>query len=85
MGIKEKKLIQIKFMLWKILNLLIDFYLFTFSNTEICFFKRMLPFKLKGVNDQGIFQTLNIVNVQRRDFEGLIPGLYSLDETIYKW
>ena len=43
----------------------------------------MLPFKLKGVGDQGIFQTLNIVNVQRRDFEGLIPALYSLDEQSY--
>jgi len=79
----EKYLGQLYEVIWKILNELIDFYLFTFSNTETRFFKRMLPFKLKGVKDQGIFQTLNIVNVQRRDFEGLIPALYSLEEQSY--
>jgi len=78
-----KYLGQLYEVIWKILNTLIDFYLFTFSNTETRFFKRMLPFKLKGVDDQGIFQTLNLVNVQRRDFEGLIPALYSLDEQSY--
>jgi len=79
----EKYLGQLYEVIWKILNMLIDFYLFTFSNTETRFFKRMLPFKLKGVKDQGIFRTLNIVNVQRRDFEGLIPALYSLEEQSY--
>ena len=79
----EKYLGQLYEAMWKILNKLIDFYLFTFSNTETRFFKKMLPFKLEEVDDRAIFQTLNILNVQRRDFEGLIPALYSLGEQSY--
>ena len=69
--------------IWKILNLLIDFYLFTFSNHENRFFKRILPFKLKEGNNKSFFQVLKIVNVQKRDFEGLVPALYSLNERSY--
>ncbi len=80
---KTKYLIDLYETVWKILNKLIDFYLFTFSNHEARFFKKILPFKLKEVNDKPFFQLLKIVNVQKRDFEGLIPALYSLDERSY--
>jgi len=69
--------------IWKVLNELIDFYLFTFSNTETRFFKRILPFRLKEVEDKAFLQILKIVNVQARDYEGLVPALYSLDQKSY--
>ena len=80
---KTKHLIELYETVWKILNELIDFYLFTFSNHEARFFKRILPFKLKEVNDKTFFRVLKIVNVQKRDFEGLVPALYSLSERSY--
>ncbi len=80
---KIKYLIDLYETVWKILNLLIDFYLFTFSNHEARFFKKILPFKLKEVNDNTFFQVLKIVNVQKKSFEGLVPALYSLDERSY--
>jgi len=33
--------------------------------------------------DENFFQVLKIVNIQKRDFEGLVPALYSLDERSY--
>lgn len=80
---KVKYLLELYETIWKILNKLIDFYLFTFSNHEARFFKRILPFKLKEVNDKTFFQVLKIVNVQKKDFEGLVPALYSLNERSY--
>ena len=80
---KTKHLIELYETIWKILKKLIDFYLFTFSNHEARFFKRILPFKLKEVNDKAFFRVLKIVNVQKRDFEGIVPGLYSLSERSY--
>ena len=80
---KTKYLLDLYETIWKILNKLIDFYLFTFSNHEARFFKKILPFKLKEVNDKTFFQVLKIVNVQKSDFEGLVPALYSLDERSY--
>lgn len=79
----ESYLLDLYQVIWKILNELIDYYLFTFSNYETRFFKEIMPFKLKEVRDKTIFQTLRIVNVQKRDFEGLVPALYSLDESSY--
>lgn len=72
---KTKYLLDLYETVWKILNLLIDFYLFTFSNHESRFFKKILPFKLKEANDKTFFQVLKIVNVQKRNFEGLVPAL----------
>jgi len=69
--------------IWKVLNELIDFYLFTFSNTETRFFKRILPFRLKEVEDKAFLQILKIVNIQARDYEGLVPALYSLGQKSY--
>lgn len=69
--------------LWKILNILIDFYLFTFSNHETRFFKRILPYKLEQGSGESPFQVLKIVNVQVRSYEGLVPALYSLSEKSY--
>lgn len=80
---KTKYLLDLYETVWKILNLLIDFYLFTFSNHEARFFKKILPFKLKETNDKTFFQVLKIVNVQKRNFEGLVPALYSLNERSY--
>ena len=80
---KTKHLLDLYEIIWKILNLLIDFYLFAFSNHESRFFKRILPFKVKEGKDKTIFQVLKIVNVQKRDFEGLVPALYSLNESSY--
>ncbi len=80
---KTKYLLDLYETVWKILNLLIDFYLFTFSNHEARFFKKILPFKLKEVNDKTFFKVLKIVNVQKRNFEGLVPALYSLNECSY--
>jgi len=79
----ENYLLDLYEVIWKILNELIDFYLFTFSNYEARFFKRILPYKLKETGDKTLFQTLRLVNVQKRDFEGLVPALYSLDESSY--
>ena len=81
---KTKKLLELYDTIWKILNVLIEFYLFTFSNYESRFFKRILPFKLKEANDKAIFKVLKIVNIQNRDFEGLVPALYSLNERSYR-
>ena len=81
---KAKYLLKLYETIWKILNKLVDFYLFTFSNHEARFFKRILPFKLKGVNDKTFFQMLKIVNVQKKDFEGLVPALYSINERSYR-
>jgi len=69
--------------IWKVLNELLEFYLFTFSNHETRFFKRILPFRLNKAGDKTLFQTLKIVNVQERDYEGLVPALYSLDQKSY--
>ncbi len=80
---KTKYLLDFYETVWKILNLLINFYLFTFSNHEARFFKKILPFKLKEANDKLFFQVLKIVNVQKRNFEGLVPALYSLNERSY--
>ena len=80
----ENYLLNLYQVIWKILNELIDYYyLFTFSSYETRFFKEILPFKLKEVKDKTIFQTLQIVNVQKRDFEGIVPALYSLGESSY--
>ena len=80
----ENYLLNLYKVIWKILNELIDFYLFTFSNYETRFLKEILPFKLKEAGDKTFFQLLKIVNVQKRDFEGLIPALYSLNESSYR-
>jgi hypothetical protein len=80
---KTKYLLDLYETVWQILNKLIDFYLFSFSNYEARFFKKILPFKLKEVNDKTFFQVLKIVNVQKRTFEGLVPALYSLNERSY--
>lgn len=80
---KTKYLLDLYESVWQILNRLIDFYLFTFSNHEARFFKKILPFKLKESKDKTFFQVLKIVNVQKRDFEGLVPALYSLNERSY--
>lgn len=69
--------------IWKILNELIGFYLFTFSNHETRFFRRILPFKLELGNGESLFQVLKIVNVQEKSFEGLVPALYRLGEKSY--
>jgi len=79
----ENYLLNLYDVIRKILNELIDFYLFTFSNYETRFFKEILPFKLKEVRDKTLFRVLQIVNVQKRDFEGLVPALYSLEESVY--
>lgn len=79
----ETHLLDLYEVIWKILNELINFYLFTFSNYEARFFKRILPYKLKEAENKTLLQTLKIVNVQKRDFEGLVPALYSLDESSY--
>ncbi len=81
---KTKHLLEFYETVWKILNALIDFYLFTFSNYESRFFKRILPFKLKDSDDKAIFKVLKIVNVQDRDYEGIVPALYSLNEKSYR-
>ena len=81
---KAKYLLDLYETIWKILNKLIDFYLFAFSNHEARFFKKILPYKLKEENDKTFFQVLKIINVQKRDFEGLVPALYSLDERSYR-
>jgi len=52
---KAKYLLKLYETIWKILNKLVDFYLFTFSNHEARFFKRILPFKLKEINDKTFF------------------------------
>jgi hypothetical protein len=80
---KIEHLIALYETIWQILNKLINFYLFTFSNLEARFFKKILPFKLKEAGDKSFFQVLKIVNVQKRDFEGLVPALYSLNERAY--
>ncbi len=80
---KAKYLLDLYEIIWKILNKLIDFYLFAFSNHEARFFKKILPYKLKEENDKTFFQVLKIINVQKKDFEGLVPALYSLDERSY--
>jgi len=80
----ENYLLNLYEVVWKILNELIDFYLFTFSNYETRFLKEILPFKLKEARDKTFFQFLKIVNIQRRDFEGLVPALYSLNESFYR-
>lgn len=64
----------------KVLSLLIDYYIFTFATFEKRFFTRILPFKFKLTQDRSIFETLKIVNIQLRDFEGMIPALYSIGE-----
>jgi len=79
----EKHLRQLYEVIWKILHQLLDYYLFTFSNHETRFFKKILPFKLNVGKDENFFQVLKIVNVQKRDSEGLVPALYSLDEVSY--
>jgi len=79
----EKYVEQLYQVIWKILYVLLDFYLFTFSNHETRFFRKILPFKLKVDKDDNFFQVLKIVNIQKRDFEGLVPALYSLDEKSY--
>lgn len=80
----ENYLVNLYEVIWKILNELIDFYLFTFSNYETRFLKEILPFKLKEAGDKAFFQILKIVNVQKRDYEGLVPALYSLNESFYR-
>jgi len=80
----EKYLGEFYKVIWRILNELIEFYLFTFSNHETRFLKRILPFKIEEPRDLSIFQALKIINVQERDFEGLVPALYSLDQKPYK-
>jgi len=79
----EKYFEEFYSVIWKVLNELIEFYLFTFSNTETRFFKRILPFRLKEAEDKAFLQILKIVNVQERDYEGLVPALYSLDQESY--
>jgi len=79
----ENYLLNLYEVIWKILTELIDFYLFTFSSYESRFFKKILPFKLKEARDKTFFQALQIVNIQKRDFEGLVPALYSLEESVY--
>lgn len=79
----ERHLGEFYDVIWNILSELIEFYLFTFSNHETRFFKRILPFRLKEAEDKNFIQFLKIVNVQKRDFEGLVPALYSLNEKSY--
>ena len=79
----EKDVDQLYLAIWRILHVLLDFYIFTFSNHETRFLKRILPYKLKVSKDENFLQQLKIINVQKRDFEGLVPALYSLDETSY--
>lgn len=63
---KSNYLLDLYETVWKILNRLIDFYLFTFSSHETRFFKKILPFKLKESKDKTFFQVLKIVNVQKK-------------------
>jgi len=79
----EKYAEQLYQVIWKILHVLLDFYLFIFSNHETRFFRKILPFKLNVDKDANFFQVLKIVNVQKRDFEGLVLALYSLGERTY--
>ena len=51
----ENYLLNLYEVVWKILNELIDFYLFTFSNYETRFLKEILPFKLKEARDKTKF------------------------------
>ena len=60
----KKHLKEFYAVIWKVLNELLDYYLFTFSNHETRFFKRILPFRLNEIRDKALFQTLKIVNVQ---------------------
>lgn len=50
---------------------------------DFVLYKRILPFRLKEAEDKTFFQFLKIVNIQKRDFEGLVPALYSLEESSY--
>jgi len=79
----EKYIDQFYTAIWKILHVLLTYYLFTFSNHETRFFKKILPYKLRLADDENFLKPLKIINVQKRDFEGLVPALYSLDETSY--
>lgn len=65
-----------------VLNILIDYYIFTFATFEKRFFTKILPFKFKLVQKSSMFQTLKIINLQLRDFEGMIPALYSVGEEV---
>ena len=68
-------------LIWEILILLSEYYIFTFSPHEIRFFAKILPFKLsleKNKSDQ--IKLLKIINIQTRISEGLVPALYSIGE-----
>ena len=79
----EKHVDQLYLVIWRILHVLLDYYLFTFSNHESRFLKRILPYKLKLSKDENFLQELKIINVQKRDFEGLVPALYSVGKKSY--
>jgi len=79
----EKYSDQLYTAMWKILHVLLEYYVFTFSNHETRFLKKILPFKLKLCEEKNLLKALKIINVQERDFEGLVPALYSMGEHVY--
>jgi len=67
----------------KLLSLFRSLYLFCFSNHEIRFIKKILPNKISKNQPKpstDFLKTLNIVNIQSRTDEGLIPALFSIGE-----
>ena len=63
---KTKYLLDLYDTVWKILNKLIDFYLFTFSNHEARFFKRIITFNLKEGKDKSFFKVLKKYSILTR-------------------
>lgn len=71
----------------EILFLLKEFYLFCFSNHEFHVINEVMEFfnsrSEKDTLPISFVRKLKLVNVQKFNFEGLIPALYSIDKEVY--
>lgn len=79
----SENLSQLYTLILKILELLRNYYMFSFSNYEWRFINQILPYKVNSDSDAKFIETLKIVNIQKTRSEGLVSALYSLDECSY--
>ena len=85
----KNQLYQRKFFgfILEILSILKDFYIFSFSNHEFHVLNEIIEFfnfrSTKESQPISFVRNLKLVNVQKFNFEGLIPALYSIDKRAY--
>ena len=73
-------------MILKLLAIVKEWFLFSFSSHEARFILKILPYKVQKCETKPsttFLKNLNIINVQIREDEGLVPALYSIGQTTY--